>query len=146
VAVVEIDRETGRLTLRDFVAVDDCGTRISPLLVEGQVHGGIAQGAAQALLEEVRYDADGQLVTGSLMDYALPRADDLPSFVTDQTVTVTPFNPLGAKGIGEAATIGSTPAVVNAVVDALRPFGVRHLDMPLRAERVWKAIQSSGKS
>ncbi len=146
VAVVEIDRETGRLTLRDFVAVDDCGTRISPLLVEGQVHGGIAQGAAQALLEEVRYDADGQLVTGSLMDYALPRADDLPSFVTDQTVTVTPFNPLGAKGIGEAATIGSTPAVVNAVVDALRPFGVRHLDMPLRAERVWKAMQSSGKS
>ena len=146
VAVVEIDRETGRLSLRDFVAVDDCGTRISPLLVEGQVHGGIAQGAAQAMLEEVRYDEDGQLVTGSLMDYALPRADDLPSFVTDQTVTVTPFNPLGAKGIGEAATIGSTPAVVNAVVDALRPFGVRHLDMPLRAERIWKAMQGSGQS
>ena len=144
VAVVEIDRETGRMALRDFVAVDDCGTRISPLLVDGQVHGGIAQGAAQAMLEEVRYDADGQLVTGSLMDYALPRADDLPSFVTDQTVTVTPFNPLGAKGIGEAATIGSTPAVVNAVVDALRPFGVRHLDMPLRAERIWRAMQTNG--
>ena len=144
VAVVEVDRETGRVALRDFVAVDDCGTRISPLLVDGQVHGGIAQGVAQAVLEEVVYDRDGQLVTGSLMDYALPRADDLPSFVTDQTVTVTPFNPLGAKGIGEAATIGSTPAVVNAVVDALRPVGVRHLDMPLRPERVWRAIAAGG--
>jgi aerobic carbon-monoxide dehydrogenase large subunit len=142
VAVVEVDRETGRVELRDYVSVDDCGTRISPMLVEGQVHGGIAQGMAQAVLEEVVYDREGQLVTGSLMDYALPRATDLPSLVTDQTVTVTPFNPLGAKGIGEAATIGSTPAVVNAVVDALRPFGVRHLDMPLRAERVWRAIQA----
>ncbi len=146
VAVVEVDRETGRVVLRDFISVDDCGTRISPLLVDGQVHGGIAQGAAQAVLEEVVYDRDGQLLTGSLMDYALPRADDLPSFRTDQTVTVTPFNPLGAKGIGEAATIGSTPAVVNAVVDALRPFGVRHLDMPLRAERVWGAIQAGKPS
>jgi carbon-monoxide dehydrogenase large subunit len=139
--VVEVDRETGQVRLRDFIAVDDCGTRISPLLVDGQVHGGIAQGVAQALLEEVVYGEDGQLVTGSLMDYALPHADDLPSFTTDQTVTVTPFNPLGAKGIGEAATIGSTPAVVNAVVDALAPFGVRHLDMPLRPERVWRAMQ-----
>ena len=140
VAVVEVDRDTGHVEVREFFSVDDCGVRISPLLVEGQVHGGIAQGVAQALLEEVVYDADGQLLTGSLMDYALPRAEDLPSFTTDQTVTVTPRNPLGAKGIGEAATIGSTPAVVNAVVDALRPFGVRHLDMPLRAERVWRAI------
>jgi len=142
VAVVEVDRETGRVELRNFVSVDDCGTRISPLLVDGQVHGGIAQGVAQAVLEEVVYDRDGQLVTGSLMDYALPRAEDLPSFTTDQTVTVSPFNPLGAKGIGEAATIGSTPAMVNAVMDALRPFGVRHLDMPLRAERVWQALQN----
>ena len=141
VAVVEVDRETGHVAIRDFVSVDDCGTRVSPMLVDGQVHGGIAQGVAQAVLEEVVYDRQGQLVTGSLMDYALPRADDLPSFTTDQTVTVTPFNPLGAKGIGEAATIGSTPAVVNAVVDALRPFGVRHLDMPLRPERVWQAMQ-----
>jgi len=140
VAVVEVDRETGRVTLRDYVAVDDCGTRISPMLVDGQVHGGIAQGVAQAILEEVIYDGGGQLLTGSLMDYALPRADDLPPFTLDQTVTQTPFNPLGAKGIGEAATIGSTPAVVNAVVDALRPLGVRHLDMPLRPERVWRAI------
>jgi len=141
VAVVEVDRETGQVTVRDFVSVDDCGVRVSPVLVAGQVHGGLAQGIAQALLEELVYGPDGQLVTGSLMDYCVPRADDLPSFVTDQTVTPTPMNPLGAKGIGEAATIGSTPAVVNAVVDALRSFGVRHLDMPLRPERVWRAMQ-----
>jgi carbon-monoxide dehydrogenase large subunit len=140
VAVVEVERDTGRVTVRDFVSVDDCGVRVSPVLVAGQVHGGLAQGIAQALLEELVYAPDGQLVTGSLMDYCVPRADDLPSFVTDQTVTPTPVNPLGAKGIGEAATIGSTPAVVNAVVDALRTFGVRHLDMPLRPERVWRAM------
>jgi carbon-monoxide dehydrogenase large subunit len=141
VAVVEIERDTGRVSVRDFVSVDDCGVRISPTLVAGQVHGGIAQGIAQALYEEVVYSADGQLVTGSLMDYAVPKPDDLPSFRTDQTVTPTPFNPMGAKGIGEAATIGSTPAVVNAVVDALKSFGVKHLDMPLRPERVWGAMQ-----
>jgi carbon-monoxide dehydrogenase large subunit len=144
VAVVEVERETGVVTVRDFFSVDDCGPRISPMLVAGQVHGGLAQGIAQALLEELVYDAEGQLVTGSLMDYCVPRADDLPSFVTGQTVTPTPFNPMGAKGIGEAATIGSTPAIVNAVVDALRPFGVRHLDMPLRSERVWQAMQGGG--
>jgi carbon-monoxide dehydrogenase large subunit len=143
VAVVEIDRDTGRTRVRDFVSVDDCGVRISPLLVAGQVHGGLAQGIAQALMEEVVYGPDGQLITGSLMDYAVPHAEDLPSFTTEQTVTPTPFNPMGAKGIGEAATIGSTPAIVNAVVDALRPFGVRHLDMPLRAERVWRALQEA---
>jgi carbon-monoxide dehydrogenase large subunit len=142
VAVVEVDRETGEVRVRSFVSVDDCGVRISPVLVAGQVHGGLAQGIAQALLEELVYGADGQLVTGSLMDYCVPRADDLPAFVTDQTVTPTPMNPLGAKGIGEAATIGSTPAVVNAVVDALRSFGVRHLDMPLRPERVWRAMRA----
>jgi carbon-monoxide dehydrogenase large subunit len=145
VAIVEVDRDTGDITLRGFVSVDDCGVRISPLLVEGQVHGGIAQGVAQALLEEMIYGEDGQLASGSLMDYAVPRADDLPSFVTDQTVTPTPFNPMGAKGIGEAATIGSTPAVVNAVVDALKSAGVRHLDMPLRAERVWRALRTAAK-
>jgi carbon-monoxide dehydrogenase large subunit len=141
VAVVEVDRETGAVEVRDYFSVDDCGPRISPTLVEGQVHGGLTQGIAQALLEELVYDADGQLLTGSLMDYCVPRADDVPGFVTDQTVTPTPRNPMGAKGIGEAATIGSTPAVVNAVVDALKPFGVRHLDMPLRPERVWHAMQ-----
>jgi carbon-monoxide dehydrogenase large subunit len=143
VAVVEIDRDTGRTRVRDFVSVDDCGVRISPMLVAGQVHGGLAQGIAQALMEEVVYGPDGQLLTGSLMDYAVPHAEDLPMFTTDQTVTPTPFNPMGAKGIGEAATIGSTPAIVNAVVDALRPFGMRHLDMPLKAERVWRALQQA---
>src|SRR5438093_3795787 len=132
VAVVELDTETGRVAVRTFVSVDDCGVRISPMLVAGQVHGGLAQGIAQALYEELVYGEDGQLVTGTLMDYAVPKADDLPSFTTAETVTPTPHNPMGAKGIGEAATIGSTPAVVNAVVDALRPLGVRHLDMPLR--------------
>ena len=132
VAVVEVDRDTGAVRLRDYVSVDDCGVRISPTLVAGQVHGGLAQGIAQALWEELVYDAGGQLATGSLMDYAIPRADDLPPFRAEATVTPTPFNPLGAKGIGEAATIGSTPAIVNAVVDALRPLGARHLDMPLR--------------
>jgi carbon-monoxide dehydrogenase large subunit len=143
VAVVEVDRDTGHVSVRDFISVDDCGVRISPLLVAGQVHGGLAQGIAQALVEEIVYGADGQLVTGSLMDYAVPHAEDLPLFTTDQTVTPTPFNPMGAKGIGEAATIGSTPATVNAVVDALKHLGVRHLDMPLRAERVWRALNPS---
>jgi carbon-monoxide dehydrogenase large subunit len=145
VAVVEIDRDTGHTRVRDFVSVDDCGVRISPMLVAGQVHGGLAQGIAQALMEEVVYGPDGQLITGSLMDYAVPHAEDLPLFTTDQTVTPTPFNPMGAKGIGEAATIGSTPAIVNAVVDALKSFGVRHLDMPLKAERVWGALQQASK-
>jgi len=145
VAVVEIDRDTGHTRVREFVSVDDCGVRISPMLVAGQVHGGLAQGIAQALMEEVVYDAEGQLVTGSLMDYAVPHAEDLPLFTTDQTVTPTPFNPMGAKGIGEAATIGSTPAIVNAVVDALKPFGVRHLDMPLKGERVWQALSKAKK-
>jgi carbon-monoxide dehydrogenase large subunit len=145
VAVVEVDPETGIVRVRDYFTVDDCGPRISPLLVTGQVHGGLAQGIAQALMEEVVYDANGQLLSGSLMDYALPRAHDLPSFVTDQTETPTPLNPLGAKGIGEAATIGSTPAIANAVIDALKPFGVRHLDIPLRPERVWRAIHGGGR-
>jgi carbon-monoxide dehydrogenase large subunit len=133
VAVVELDRETGAVRLRDYVSVDDCGVRISPTLVAGQVHGGLAQGIAQALWEDLVYDAAAQLATGSLMDYTIPRADDFPAFRAEATVTPTPFNALGAKGIGEAATIGSTPAVVNAVVDALRPLGVKHLDMPLRS-------------
>jgi carbon-monoxide dehydrogenase large subunit len=140
IAVVEIELDTGIVHLRDFISVDDCGPRISPMLVEGQVHGGLAQGIAQALFEEVVYDPDGQLMTGSLMDYAIPRADQFPHFVTDKTETPTPHNPLGAKGIGEAATIGSTPAVVNAVMDALQPFGVRHIDMPLHAPKIWQAM------
>ncbi len=132
VAVVEVDRETGSVRLLDYVSVDDCGVRISPVLVSGQVHGGLAQGIAQALWEDLRYGEDGQLLTGSLMDYAIPRAEDLPMFRDAATVTPTPRNPLGAKGIGEAATIGSTPAVVNAVVNALQSTGVTHLDMPVK--------------
>src|SRR5829696_3238496 len=141
VAVVEVERETGIVKIRDYFTVDDCGPRISPMLVEGQVHGGLAQGIAQALLEEIVYDESGQLLSGTLMDYAVPRADDLITFTTDKTITPTPFNPMGVKGIGEAATIGSTPAIANAVLDALSSLGVRHLDLPLRAEKVWRAIE-----
>jgi carbon-monoxide dehydrogenase large subunit len=144
VAAVEIDAETGAVTLRKYVAVDDCGNVVSPMLVDGQVHGGLAQGIGQAFYEEVRYDSDGQLLTGSLMDYAVPKAANFPHFETDRTVTTTPLNPLGAKGIGELATIGSTPTVVNAVVDALSPLGITHVDMPLRPERVWQAMQQAG--
>ena len=140
IAVVEIERDTGCINLREYYSVDDCGPRISPLLVEGQIHGGLAQGIGQALLEEIVFDEQGQLLTGSMMDYAMPRADTFPSFTIDKTVTETTLNPLGAKGIGEAATIGSTPAVVNAVMDALKPFGLRHLDMPLTPRRIWEAI------
>jgi len=140
IAVVEVERDTGHVHLRDYFSVDDCGPRISPTLVEGQVHGGLAQGISQALYEEVVYDEQGQLQSGSLMDYTIPRATHFPKFTTDQTVTTTPHNPLGAKGIGEAATIGSTPTIANAVIDALEPLGVRHLDIPMRREKVWRAM------
>jgi carbon-monoxide dehydrogenase large subunit len=128
------------------VAVDDCGRILNPLLVAGQQHGGIAQGAAQALFEHVQYDADGNPITANLMDYAMPSAAELPSFEVSNTETPTSLNPLGAKGIGESGTIGSTPAVQNAVVDALSPFGVRHLDMPCTAERVWQALRDAKAS
>jgi carbon-monoxide dehydrogenase large subunit len=143
VAVVEVDAETGEVDLQRYVAVDDCGNVINPLLANGQVHGGITQGVAQALYEGAVYDAQGQLVTGSMMDYAVPKAVDVPAFETEHTVTPSPVNPLGVKGIGEAGTIGSAATVVNAVIDALSPFGIRHLDMPLAPERVWNAIASA---
>jgi aerobic carbon-monoxide dehydrogenase large subunit len=143
IAVVEVDTETGRVEFIRHVAVDDCGRVINPLLVTGQQHGGIAQGAAQALYEEVRYDQDGNPQTANLMDYAMPSAAELPSFEASNTETPTPLNPLGAKGIGEAGTIGSTPAVQNAVVDALSVHGIRHLDMPATPERVWRAIREA---
>jgi aerobic carbon-monoxide dehydrogenase large subunit len=141
VCVVELDAETGEPKLTKYIAVDDCGNVINPLLVEGQVHGGLVQGIAQALHEEVVYDENGQLLTGSLMDYAVPRAHDFPEFELDRTVTPSPVNPMGVKGVGEAGTIGSTPAVVNAVVDALSPFGITHIDMPVRSEKVWKILK-----
>ncbi len=141
VAVVEIDRDTGRVELKRYVAVDDCGPQINPMIVEGQVHGGVVQGIGQALWEGAVYDETGQLVTGSLADYAIPRADDLPDIDVLSTVTPSPHHPLGVKGIGEAGTIASTVTVYNAVIDALEPFGVGTLAMPLTAERVWLAMQ-----
>jgi carbon-monoxide dehydrogenase large subunit len=143
VAVVEVDTDTGRVTPRRIVAVDDCGRILNPLLVEGQQHGGLAQGIAQALYEEVVFDAEGQPLTGTLADYRMPSAADLMMFETANTETPTPLNPLGAKGIGESATVGSTPAVQNAVIDALSPLGVRHVDLPCTPERVWRAVQDA---
>ena len=145
ISMVEIDRDTGEPRLLRLVAVDDCGNVINPLIVEGQVHGGLAQGIGQAMFEEVVYDEDGQPLTASFMDYVMPRAADLPAFELDRTITPTPVNPLGAKGVGEAGTIGASPCVVNAAVDALAPFGVRHVDMPLRPERLWRLIHEGGQ-
>jgi len=142
IAVVRIDRDTGHVNLEQIVAVDDCGNVVNPLIVEGQVQGGIAQAVGQALAEQVVYDADGQLLTGSLGDYAMPRATDMPPMHLDHTVTPSPFNPLGAKGVGEAGTNGCPPAIANAVMDALSPLGVQHLDLPFTAERVWQAMQA----
>lgn len=141
-AVVEIDKDTGDVKLTRYVAVDDCGNIINPLLVEGQIHGGLVQGIAQALTEGVVYDENGQGLTGTLMDYAVPTAEIFPRFETANTVTTTPVNPLGAKGIGEAGTIASSPTIVSAVCDALAPFGVGHLDMPLTSEKVWRAMNT----
>jgi carbon-monoxide dehydrogenase large subunit len=137
VCVVEVDKETGEAEIIRYVAVDDCGRQLNPLLVEGQVHGGIAQGVGQAMVEGVVYGEDGQLLTASLMDYAMPIASELPSYETDSTVTLTTVNPLGVKGVGEAGTIGSTPAVANAIADAL---GVAHVNMPYKPENLWKVI------
>ena len=146
VAVVEVDPETGNVELIKYVAVDDCGNVINPLLVDGQVHGGIVQSIGQAFLEGAVYDEEGQLLTGELTDYALPRAADVPWMETFHTVTPTPVNAMGVKGVGEAGTIGATPALVNAVVDALAKLGVRHIDMPLKRERVWKAIRDAART
>jgi aerobic carbon-monoxide dehydrogenase large subunit len=143
--VVSIDRDTGRPTIERFVAVDDCGNVINPLLVEGQLIGGAAQGIGETLWERIVYDANGQLLTGSLMDYAAPRAEQLPFFEMDRTVTPSPRNPLGAKGVGEAGTVSAPPAVANAVMDALRPFGVEPLDLPLTDEKLWRVIHDGGK-
>jgi len=146
VCQVGVDRETGEVRVEKYYAVDDCGRVINPLLVDGQVHGGIAQGLGQALLEQAVYDEEGQLITGTLMDYAVPKATHLPWFHCARTETPTDVNPLGVKGVGEAGTIGSTPAIVNAVVDALKALGVRHIDMPLTSEKVWSLIQAGRKS
>jgi carbon-monoxide dehydrogenase large subunit len=141
--VVEVDAETGKVRIVRWVAVDDCGRAINPLLIDGQVHGGIAYGIGQALYEHVEYDEEGQLVTGTFVDYALPTAAELPSFETDRTETPSPVNQLGVKGVGEAGTIAATPAITNAVIDALRPLGVSYLNMPLTPMRIWQAIEQA---
>ncbi len=141
ISMLEIDRETGEPKLLKLVAVDDAGNLINPLIVEGQIHGGLAQGIGQAMVEEAVYSDEGQLLTGSFMDYAMPRASDFPRFELDATVTPTPCNPLGAKGVGEAGTLGSTPCIVNAAVDALSPLGVKHIDMMLRPEKLWRIVK-----
>jgi len=140
VCVVEVDRETGDVAIARYLTVDDCGNVINPMLVTGQVHGGIAQGIGQALLEGAHFDEMGNLLSGTLLDYAVPRAGDLPAYETHRTETPTPLNPMGVKGVGEAGTIGATPAVVNAVIDALSHLGVDHLEMPLTAEKIWRAL------
>jgi len=146
VAMVEVDRDTGQPRLLRYMSVDDAGFLINPLLVQGQVHGGLAQGIGQALWEEAAFDEGGQLLSSSLMDYALPKSDDLISFDNDHTRTHSPRTPLGVKGVGEAATIGSTPAIANAVMDALAPLGVTHVDLPLTPQKVWAAMRAARKS
>ena len=141
ICVVDVDPGTGKVSVRRFVAVDDCGVRINPMIVEGQIHGGLADGVGMALMEALTFDAEGNCLGGSFMDYLLPTAVECPSWELGETVTPSPHHPIGAKGVGESATVGSPPAVVNAVMDALKPFGVRHADMPLTPAQVWCAIQ-----
>jgi carbon-monoxide dehydrogenase large subunit len=140
IIVSQIDKETGHITIERYVAVDDIGNILNPLLVDGQLHGGAAQGLGQALWEQAVYDDNGQLITGEFMDYAMPRARSMPWIESSHTCTPSPVNPLGVKGVGEAGTIGSTPAMVNSVVDALSHLGVRHIDMPLTPEKIWKIV------
>ena len=146
IVVSEVDRDTGAIEIRRYIAVDDCGKIINPLIVAGQVHGGVAQGLGQALWEQAVYDDSGQLLTGELTDYAVPKAHLMPWIESSHTETPSPVNPLGVKGVGEAGTIGCSPAVVNSVVDALAPLGVRHIDMPLTPEKIWNAIQQGGRA
>ncbi|MFB6129584.1 MAG: molybdopterin cofactor-binding domain-containing protein [Salinigranum sp.] len=145
VAVVEVDPDSGELDVQRYVAVDDCGVQINPMIVEGQVHGAVAQGIGQARYEEAIYDDNGQLLTGSLQDYAVPKAFQIPSIEVDSTETPSPYNPLGVKGVGEGGTIAAPPALVNAVCDALSPLGVEHVDMPLTDETVWRAAADAGQ-
>ena len=140
ICVVDIDPGTGVVKVRRFVAVDDCGTRINEMIIEGQVHGGLADGVGMALMQIIDFDEDGNCLDGSFMDYLLPTAMEVPDWETGHTVTPSPHHPIGAKGIGESATVGSPPTVVNAIVDALEPYGVRHVEMPCTPDRVWRAI------
>jgi carbon-monoxide dehydrogenase large subunit len=146
ICMVEVDAETGSVKLLKYVAVDDCGNVINPMIVEGQIHGGIAQGIAQALFEEVVYTPDGALATGTLLDYMVPTANEMPEYAIDSTVTPSPTNELGVKGIGEAGTIASSAAVINAICDALAPMGIKHVDMPASPDRLWKQIKEARRS
>jgi carbon-monoxide dehydrogenase large subunit len=141
ICVTDVDAGTGEVTVRRFIAVDDCGVRINPMIVEGQIHGGLADGVGMALMQGIAFDADGNCLGGSFMDYLLPTAVECPSWELGATVTPSPHHPIGAKGVGESATVGSPAAVVNSVIDALAPLGVRHADMPLTPAAVWSAIQ-----
>ncbi len=143
ICVVDIDPGTAQVKVRRFIAVDDCGTQINPMIIEGQVHGGLADGVGMALMEMISFDEDGNCITGTLMDYLIPTAMEVPDWETGHTVTPSPHHPIGAKGIGESATVGSPPAIVNAVIDALQPYGVRHADMPLTPSRVWETMQGN---
>jgi len=140
ICVVDIDSGTGEVKIRRFMAVDDCGNIINPMIVEGQIHGGLTMGIAPALLEEISYDEEGNMTGGSFMEYLVPTAVETPHWETDKTCTPSPHHPLGAKGVGESATVGAPPAVANAVVDALSHLGVKHLDIPITPEKVWRAI------
>jgi carbon-monoxide dehydrogenase large subunit len=142
-AVIEVDPDTGHIALQQYFAVDDCGVQINPMIVEGQVHGGVVQGVGPALWEGAVFDDNGQPLTGTMQDYALPRADLLPDINVSSTTTPSPHHPLGVKGVGEAGTIASTPTVYNAVMDALRPLGITRIDMPLTPEKVWRAINDA---
>ncbi|HEY7879634.1 MAG TPA: molybdopterin cofactor-binding domain-containing protein, partial [Streptosporangiaceae bacterium] len=141
ICLVKVDPGTGEVQVLRFIAVDDCGVQINPMIVEGQIHGGLADGVGMALMQVLAYDEDGNCLGGSFMDYLLPTAVECPSWELGSTVTPSPHHPIGAKGVGEAATVGSPAAVVNAVIDAISPFGVRHADMPLTPANVWSAIQ-----
>ena len=144
ICVVDIDRGTGEVKIRRFVAVDDCGNIINPMIVDGQIHGGLTMGMALALLEEISYDENGNISGGSFMDYLVPTAMETPRWETDKTVTPSPHHPQGAKGVGESATVGAPPAIVNAVVDALAHLGVRHIDIPITPEKVWRILKDTG--
>jgi carbon-monoxide dehydrogenase large subunit len=146
ICVVDVDPGTAKVKVRRFVAVDDCGVRINPMIVEGQVHGGLTDGVGMALMEQISFDEEGNCLNGSLMDYLIPTSLEVPDWETDHTVTPSPHHPIGAKGIGESATVGSPPTIVNAICDALAPYDVRHVDMPCTPSRVWDAMHSRGGS
>jgi len=143
ISAVSIERETGKLTIEKLVLIDDCGVILNPMIVEGQIHGGVAQGLGEVLREQMLYGEDGQVLTGTLMNYAVMRAADMPPLTLGETVTPNPFHPLGVKGVGEAGTNGAPPSVANAVMDALAPLGIDHIDMPYTAPKLWAAIRKA---